>query len=166
METGRINCLAVDASETSELAFNWYAKNYHRKKDTLIILHIHEVPQLPMMGILSGIYPTTDEHRKTIEDSVKAAKAVVEKFKNLCVEREIEFNEIILDDNFKSPGHMICELVKKKAATVVVLGQRGLGAVSRTFLGSTSDYVLHHSNVPVIVIPPTTPSQEPTSYYK
>ena len=165
MATGRINCIAVDGSETSELAFNWYAKNYHRKSDTLIILHIHQLPQLPMMGILSGIYPTSEEHRVKIEESVKESESVVNKFKGLCKEREIEFSDIVLEDNYKSPGYMICELAKKKAATVIVMGQRGLGAVSRAFLGSTSDYVLHHSNVPVIVIPPTTSPQEPTCYF-
>ncbi|XP_002158649.1 universal stress protein Sll1388 [Hydra vulgaris] len=156
MEHGRVNCLAVDNSETSETAFNWYIKNYHKKNDTLIILHIHEIPQLPLMGILSGIYPNTLEHRALVEKSIEDAKAVVEKFKNLCIEKEVNFNEIILDDNFKSPGYMICELAKKKAASVIVMGQRGLGALSRLFLGSTSDYVLHHSDVPVIIIPPTT----------
>ncbi|XP_065675480.1 uncharacterized protein LOC136091701 [Hydra vulgaris] len=153
-----MNCLAVDDGDASEQAFDWYVQNYHRKNDTLIILHIHEVPELPLMGILSGIYPANKEHHIQIDKSVKAAQAVAEKFKKLCKEKEIEFNEIILDDNFKSPGNMICELANKKLATVIVLGQRGLGAMTRIILGSTSDYVIHHSKVPVIVVPPNTAS--------
>ncbi|XP_012554536.2 uncharacterized protein LOC100215544 [Hydra vulgaris] len=171
MEPGRVNCLAVDSSETSETAFNWYVKNYHQKNDTLLIVHIHEVPQLPMMKVLSDAYcgdfysvphyffPNNEQYRTQIKKSIEEAKAIVEKFKTFCVEKEIKFNEIVLDDNFKSPGYMICELAKKKAATVIVMGQRGLGAISRLFLGSTSDYVLHHSDVPVIVIPPTISSR-------
>lgn len=36
-------------------------------------------------------------------------------------------------------------------AQLVIVGSRGHGKVRRTLLGSVSDYVLHHSHVPVIV---------------
>lgn len=36
-------------------------------------------------------------------------------------------------------------------ADVVVIGSRGLGSFKRAFLGSVSDYLLHHLEVPVIV---------------
>ena len=48
---------------------------------------------------------------------------------------------------------MICELAKEKNAASITMGQRGLGTISRALLGSTSDYVLHHSHVPVMVVP-------------
>ena len=53
-----------------------------------------------------------------------------------------------------SVGHTICKMAKENGATTIVMGQRGLGAIRRTFLGSSSDYVLHHAHVPVAVIPP------------
>lgn len=34
---------------------------------------------------------------------------------------------------------------------MIVMGTRGMGKVKRTFLGSVSDHVLHHSHVPVII---------------
>lgn len=36
---------------------------------------------------------------------------------------------------------------------MVVIGQRGLGTFRRTFLGSVSDYIIHHTKVPTIVVP-------------
>ena len=54
-----------------------------------------------------------------------------------------------------SVGHTICEIAKENNASTIVMGQRGLGAIRRTFLGSTSDYVLHHAHIPVAVIPPS-----------
>lgn len=154
MDISRTNCLAVDGSETSTNAFDWYVKNYHRPSDSLIILHIHQTPQLPLMEVSSGVFTTTEEHRCRIIDSVKEAEAVVEKFKNLCLEKKIECKEIILEKDFVSLGFMICKFAKKKKATVILMGQRPLGAVPRTSLGSTNDYVIRHSIVPVIVIPP------------
>ena len=41
---------------------------------------------------------------------------------------------------------------KEKKACYIVVGCRGLGVVKRMLLGSVSDYVLHHSTIPVAVI--------------
>jgi nucleotide-binding universal stress UspA family protein len=37
-------------------------------------------------------------------------------------------------------------------AAALVMGSRGLGAFKRAFLGSVSDYIVHHSEVPVIIV--------------
>ena len=52
------------------------------------------------------------------------------------------------------PGATICKLATENGASVIVLGSRGLGTIRRTLLGSVSDYVVHHSHIPTIVIPP------------
>ena len=52
------------------------------------------------------------------------------------------------------PGELICKNCEEENASVIVLGSRGQGAVRRTFLGSVSDYVVHHSHCPVCVVPP------------
>lgn len=52
------------------------------------------------------------------------------------------------------PGELICKNTEEENANIVVLGSRGQGAVRRTFLGSVSDYVVHHSHTPVCVVPP------------
>ena len=36
---------------------------------------------------------------------------------------------------------------------LIVVGSRGMGTVRRTILGSTSDYIIHHAHVPVVVVP-------------
>ena len=51
------------------------------------------------------------------------------------------------------PGEAICGVIKECEADLVVMGSRGMGAIRRTFVGSVSDYVLHHSHVPVIICP-------------
>jgi nucleotide-binding universal stress UspA family protein len=49
------------------------------------------------------------------------------------------------------PGEVICKLAHEEKAELVVIGTRGLGKVRRTLLGSVSDFVVHHSHVPVLV---------------
>ena len=51
------------------------------------------------------------------------------------------------------PGEAICRVIKECEADLVVMGSRGMGAIRRTIVGSVSDYVLHHSHVPVIICP-------------
>ena len=53
----------------------------------------------------------------------------------------------------RKPGHIICQLAQEKGATSVTMGQRGLGTISRALLGSTSGHVLHHSHIPVMIVP-------------
>lgn len=46
----------------------------------------------------------------------------------------------------------IVDAVDKVKADSLILGSRGIGALKRTFLGSTGDYCLHHANCVVIVV--------------
>lgn len=50
-----------------------------------------------------------------------------------------------------SPGEVICQVAKDENAQLIVTGTRGMGKIRRTFLGSVSDYILHHAHVPVLV---------------
>lgn len=52
------------------------------------------------------------------------------------------------------PGELICDLAKNQHADQIVMGSRGMGTVRRTLVGSVSDFCLHHSPVPVSIVPP------------
>ena len=49
------------------------------------------------------------------------------------------------------PGEVICKIAEEEKAVLIITGTRGLGKVRRTLLGSVSDYIIHHSKVPVLV---------------
>ena len=51
----------------------------------------------------------------------------------------------------ESPGQGICQAVEEVGACLIVIGCRGMGKIRRTFMGSVSDYVLHHAHVPVLI---------------
>ncbi len=50
------------------------------------------------------------------------------------------------------PGRTICDLAKKSAADIIVIGRHQQSVLSEIFLGSTSNYVLHHAPCSVMVI--------------
>jgi nucleotide-binding universal stress UspA family protein len=53
---------------------------------------------------------------------------------------------------FGDPGFMIAKFAKDKKFDVIVIGARGRGALKEIFFGSVSNYVLHKSSVPVLVV--------------
>lgn len=85
-----------------------------------------------------------------MKDHTQKVKDVEEKYKKKMCDEEAEFEVKLISGK---PGEAIIEAMKECGADVVVMGSRGLGAIRRTFVGSVSDYVLHHSPVPVIICP-------------
>jgi nucleotide-binding universal stress UspA family protein len=53
---------------------------------------------------------------------------------------------------FGDPGYTIVKFAKDKKFDVIVIGARGRGALKEIFFGSVSNYVLHKSNIPVLVV--------------
>ncbi|GFR76878.1 universal stress protein MJ0531 [Elysia marginata] len=49
------------------------------------------------------------------------------------------------------PGETIVKVSKEEEVALIVLGSRGMGTLRRTLMGSVSDYVMHHSHIPVLV---------------
>ncbi|MBI5377982.1 MAG: universal stress protein [Thaumarchaeota archaeon] len=81
----------------------------------------------------------------------KYARKVLEKAKNLAKQNDIEFSQVI---NFGNAGYNIIRYAKNKTNKIdlIVIGSRGRGAIKEIFLGSTSNYVLHKSHIPVTVV--------------
>jgi len=48
---------------------------------------------------------------------------------------------------------VLLETAREKKAAVIVVGSHGEGAMSAAFLGSTALKLLHHSDIPILVVP-------------
>ncbi|MEO1126951.1 MAG: universal stress protein [Cyanobacteria bacterium J06639_16] len=53
---------------------------------------------------------------------------------------------------FDSPGRAICDLAKTWQADLVMVGSHGRTGLSEMFLGSVSNYVMHHAPCSVLVV--------------
>jgi nucleotide-binding universal stress UspA family protein len=50
------------------------------------------------------------------------------------------------------PGRLICEIAHTWNADLIIVGRRGVSRVSEFFMGSVSNYVLHHAPCSVLTI--------------
>jgi len=50
------------------------------------------------------------------------------------------------------PGEEICKAARERDVRMIVVGAHGWGRVGRVIHGSVSEYVLHHAEVPVLVV--------------
>lgn len=59
--------------------------------------------------------------------------------------------ETLVDEG--RPVDVLLTAAGQRKATMIVVGTHGEGAVSAAFLGSTALKLLHHSDIPVLVVP-------------
>ena len=52
----------------------------------------------------------------------------------------------------KHPGQTLVETSVEEKVFAIVMGTRGLSKLKKALLGSTSDYMMAHSEIPVIVV--------------
>lgn len=88
--------------------------------------------------------------KNSVNATIETLKQMLVKYENLCDDKKIARRAIL---HSGSPGEAICEMAKENKVDLIILGTRGLNKLRRTFLGSVSDYVIHHSRRAVVVVP-------------
>ena len=63
-------------------------------------------------------------------------------------------NGILFDDSitYGDEGPKIINYANNKPYDIIVIGSRGQSGLKEIFLGSTSNYVLHKSKIPVLIV--------------
>ena len=73
----------------------------------------------------------------------------MKKSKLKAAKQGILFNDVV---SYGDSERRIVDIANKKDFDLIVIGSRGMGAVKEVFLGSTSNYVLHKSKKPVLIV--------------
>lgn len=128
--------VGVDTSPESDQAVEW-AQAVAGPGDQIVLLHAWQLP------VVTGydMVVTVDPHE--IERSAKDGLATQ-------VERLAD-PRIVPVVHQGHPGRSLIAEADEREAAMIVVGHRGNGRVS-LMLGSTANYVLHHTERPVVVI--------------
>ena len=142
--------IAVDGSEIAEQTFKYYIDHFHKPDNEVIIVHESEQPPLPTVTFHHGASFPADEIARVMTEHNKKRAEIENIYTVKCNQLHLKFKIYAESTNHK-PGPSILKKTEEVGASLIVMGSRGLGIVRRTMLGSVSDYVLHHSKIPVFI---------------
>ncbi|CAH3124445.1 unnamed protein product [Pocillopora meandrina] len=142
--------VAVDGSKNSEYALKWYLEKASQPEDELIGYHVWQQKHLPTFSLKAPFQLPAEEWKKIMEETMKEVEKVENDFTTKCgsvKHRKFE------SESSNNPGQAIVDYAASKNVDFIIMGTRGLSPLRRTVLGSVSDYVLHHTHIPVAVVP-------------
>jgi nucleotide-binding universal stress UspA family protein len=150
--------VALDNSAFSQDIFDEalsVAKAHHA---TLMLLHVlsNEETGSPNMPIFPSIeyYPAVNEKNMELyreqwqafeQKGLELLQSLAEKAIAAGVNTEYT-------QNSGTPGQNICDLARAWDADLIITGRRGRSGLSEFFLGSVSNYVLHHAPCSVLTL--------------
>ena len=105
-------------------------------------------------GVYSIYAPPHSEFRGvgSVEESLnKEVKKIMDDAKVLAAQNGIVFKEKLMRGDI---GYNIIKLAhnKKENFNLLVIGNRGRGSLKEMFFGSVSNYVIHASKIPVLLV--------------
>jgi nucleotide-binding universal stress UspA family protein len=137
--------VGVDGSPNAWGALAWAAEETRLRKGTLRIVCAFEDPVMTVgVGTAFGSGAPIAVDPDLI---VGAAKEVVDEAK-----RQVGDVPVEVVARCDRPQDVLVEA--SQGAALVVVGSRGHGAVGSLLLGSVSNYVAHHADCPVVIVPP------------
>ncbi len=150
--------VAIDRSEMSAEVFKQALSLAKLTSASLMLLHVLSQEEEGSPEAL--IFPNIDYYPGWSEQSFQLYQEHWEKFKNeglqilqsLSAQANTSGINTEFTQNAGNPGRMICELAKNWNADLIMMGRRGRSGVAEFFLGSVSNYVLHHAPCSVQII--------------
>ena len=138
--------LATDGSEEAKLATQ-AATELSKETGS----EVHVVYTLPTPAQLIGHHLYSDEVRESL---IGGAERDAEKFLKEQAEKIGADGGKIAETHLRSgdPDKEILRTAEALNVGMIVIGSRGLGAISRALLGSVSDSVVRHAHCPVFVV--------------
>lgn len=152
--------VALDHSPMSPLVFREALDFAKALKADMKLIHVLSrgsagSPNIPTMPIMD-YYPAYDAAAMELFDNAWKAyeQKGLEMLQNYV--REAQSVDVIADSQQLegSPGPLICEQAQVLNAKMIVLGRRGHSGLSELFLGSVSNYALHHAPCAVHILNP------------
>jgi nucleotide-binding universal stress UspA family protein len=132
--------IATDGSESAEHAVVAGARVAHTLGTKAVLVYVR-----PSIGPLGEPY-----YQEKLTEQMAHARAALDRAQTLARQEQCEADAEILEG---AAAEQIVELARARNAPLIVVGSRGLGAVSGALLGSVSSAIIHRADRPVLVVP-------------
>lgn len=126
------------------------SKNSFRALSKAIILAKQNNSNITGFFVIKNNPSELDILRSLIKKNQKTQyQNIMKKAETQCKKNNIEFIDIL---EYGHEGDTMISFAQKNNFDLIVIGSRGLGLVQEFFLGSTSQYVVHYSKIPVLLV--------------
>ena len=159
--------VALDLSDMGKLVFDRALSLAKEQEAKLLLLHAlspeEDNSPLPVPPDLTQLYPAVGN-----DLTLEMWKEQWQAFEQLGVETLEHYCQTAIEAGVKAeprqslgnPGKVICKTATEEKAELIVIGHRGRRGLSEFFLGSVSNYVMHHADCSVLVVQPTPEQRE------
>lgn len=149
MEQERI-VVGVDGSAGSQEALQWALREARQRGANVEIVNCWALPYLAMSSGYALPFTTEDEISTEGHANIDKTMAACGKDIEAAKAADVDISTAVLE------GDAWTSLIEaSKGASLLVVGRRGHGGLSRLFLGSVSRQVATHAQCPVVVVPET-----------
>lgn len=121
----------------------------------VLLLHVMSPLTLTSFSpLVGGMFPSVndmaiEQYTKEWKESERQGLEQLQAYAAQAKERKID---VEISQNLGDAGRMICEVAKSWSADAIVMGRNQKSMLSEIWLGSTSNYVLHHAPCSTLVI--------------
>jgi nucleotide-binding universal stress UspA family protein len=127
---------------------------------SLMLFHsiLEEIPGIAEISSFAGMgggynWTHTEEMLQIKEQNLQELIQEIEAWLgDLCQRAKARGIPAQFSYHIGNPGQQICKQAKEWGADIIVIGRRGLTGLSEIFLGSVSNYVVHHAHCSVLII--------------
>eukprot|EP00467_Chlorarachnion_reptans_P020746 CAMPEP_0114490636 /NCGR_PEP_ID=MMETSP0109-20121206/2552_1 /TAXON_ID=29199 /ORGANISM="Chlorarachnion reptans, Strain CCCM449" /LENGTH=159 /DNA_ID=CAMNT_0001667275 /DNA_START=21 /DNA_END=497 /DNA_ORIENTATION=- len=140
--------VALDSSEMSDKVLSWCKSNVFPFAGKITLLHSYGYSPLPLFPGAGAKYGLSAEgvNEQMRNEAMKKGEDFLKKAGKTCVDFGFRPDELklLIDKPAASTKKAIHDYIAKAKPGILVVGSRGMGTIGRTFLGSTSDYLMHN----------------------
>ncbi|MGT2751060.1 universal stress protein [Streptococcus orisasini] len=142
MSTYKNIMVAIDGSYESELAFEKGVSVALRNDANLLLTHVVDTRALQSVATFDAyIYEKLEQE----------AHSVLDDYEKQARERGLENVRQVIE--FGNPKPLLAtEIPKREDVDLIMLGATGLNAFERLLIGSSSEYILRHAKVDLLVV--------------
>nr|KAJ2017235.1 hypothetical protein GGI06_002941 [Coemansia sp. S85] len=145
----RAIAIAIDGSANSETVVAWAAERILRRRKDLVVL-VNVQPE-------SKLWKTSADAAGAPEGRLQ----MDEEAKERCRKILLPYAERLQRDGFVvkgvcligNPKEVLVASTNVKKPTMMIMGTHGRGSLKRYLMGSVAEYVLHHSTIPIVIVP-------------
>ncbi|KAJ2701640.1 hypothetical protein FB645_004564 [Coemansia sp. IMI 203386] len=172
--------IAVDESSNSDAVVTWAADRLlRRRKDLVVLVNVQPesktwksaVTGAPgpvaasasssSLGTRSGSIGRLVGRTVATATTEATVSQIDDEAKERCRKILSPYAERLQRDGFVvkgicligNPKEVLVASTNIKKPTMIVMGTHGRGSVKRFLMGSVAEYVLHHSSIPVVIVP-------------